>query len=677
MKKMKSKQLLSLLLFVSLMLTMFLNVSEVSAASGSPEKDDANSRIFANGTAVVIKEVSGSTNLYLATDTSFTSPVFEDISDYFIYGGWAEGDKTGDTSVTVLSGNFNKTIFAGSRNGSINGNTNCLIKDGTFKWVYGGGSSASVSGKANLKIDGGMFTETTFGGGSNDTANVATTNFTINGGTFKWVYGGGWDADVGAVNLTINSGTFNEDIYGGSHNGNISNSTNVVVNDGTFGKNIFGGCISGNVTGISNLTIHAGEFETVTGGGVSGEIDHVRLTITGGTFWRVNGGSFEGEGNESIVTVIEGGTIENELWCGSEQSAVKGDVEVHLKGGKYYKVITPYEPETEISGKLTVYVYSGADFSGGTGIWPLKDDFTGPGSAIVYMYGVTVNSGSGGGEYAEGANVTITADEPSTGKEFDKWEVTSGTLLLSDATENPITFNMPAENIEIKATYRDKVVTPDTYNVTVDGGTGSGNFAEGDTVNISAKPAPSGKRFDKWTTSDGVSFIDANSESTSFTMPNKAVTVTATYKAQEATLEPDPDPEKPIDQEKTEKVQYKITKGANGKWDKTSKSGLEFISDGDFDKFEEVKVDGKTLDKKDYSAKAGSTIVTLKDSFLSTLGKGDHNLTIVFEDGEVETKFTIAGTGTLPKTGETVYPTILAGFILVLSGLFIYRKKEA
>ncbi|HZK24218.1 MAG TPA: hypothetical protein VFC74_02385, partial [Oscillospiraceae bacterium] len=69
-----------------------------------------------------------------------------------------------------------------------------------------------------------------------------------------------------------------------------------------------------------------------------------------------------------------------------------------------------------------------------------------------------------------------------------------------------------------------------TYAVTVIGGTGSGNYAENATVNITAGTAPEGKEFDKWTTTDGVTFANANSQSTSFTMPDKAVTVTATYK---------------------------------------------------------------------------------------------------------------------------------------------------
>jgi len=68
------------------------------------------------------------------------------------------------------------------------------------------------------------------------------------------------------------------------------------------------------------------------------------------------------------------------------------------------------------------------------------------------------------------------------------------------------------------------------YTVTVNSGTGSGSYAANATVNITANAAPSGKVFDKWTTADGVAFANANATSTSFTMPAKNVTVTATYK---------------------------------------------------------------------------------------------------------------------------------------------------
>ena len=71
--------------------------------------------------------------------------------------------------------------------------------------------------------------------------------------------------------------------------------------------------------------------------------------------------------------------------------------------------------------------------------------------------------------------------------------------------------------------------TTPTYALTVNSGSGSGSYAAGAIVTITADAAPSGKVFDKWTAT-GVTLSSPNSASTSFTMPANAVTVTATYK---------------------------------------------------------------------------------------------------------------------------------------------------
>lgn len=85
-------------------------------------------------------------------------------------------------------------------------------------------------------------------------------------------------------------------------------------------------------------------------------------------------------------------------------------------------------------------------------------------------YMVAVNNGTGGGEYAEGSTVTITADAPVSGKQFDKWVVNSGSVILADSTSSTTTFTMPAEAVSVTATYKDK---PGGGNQ--GGGSGGGN----------------------------------------------------------------------------------------------------------------------------------------------------------------------------------------------------------
>ena len=54
--------------------------------------------------------------------------------------------------------------------------------------------------------------------------------------------------------------------------------------------------------------------------------------------------------------------------------------------------------------------------------------------------------------------------------------------------------------------------------------------AEGETINISATVTDAGYVFDHWASSNGGTFANANSASTTFTMPGNAVTLTATAK---------------------------------------------------------------------------------------------------------------------------------------------------
>jgi hypothetical protein len=147
--------------------------------------------------------------------------------------------------------------------------------------------------------------------------------------------------------------------------------------------------------------------------------------------------------------------------------------------------------------------------------------------APATTYTLTVNSGTGGGNFMQGATVTITANAAPSGKVFDKWTTSDG-VSFANANNATTSFTMPAKSVVVTATYKDAPAT--TYALTVNSGTGGGNFAAGASVTITANAAPSGKVFDKWTTTDGVSFANANSANTSFTMPAKNVTVTATYK---------------------------------------------------------------------------------------------------------------------------------------------------
>lgn len=89
------------------------------------------------------------------------------------------------------------------------------------------------------------------------------------------------------------------------------------------------------------------------------------------------------------------------------------------------------------------------------------------------------------------------------------------------------------------------------------------------------------------------------------------------------------------------KPDYKITEGADGTWKQDSDGTLKFVANGDFSKFTGVKVDGTLVAADQYTAISGSTIITLKKSYLDTLAIGKHTLTVVYKDGECSTEFEI------------------------------------
>ena len=139
-----------------------------------------------------------------------------------------------------------------------------------------------------------------------------------------------------------------------------------------------------------------------------------------------------------------------------------------------------------------------------------------------------MNSGSASAaKAAAGTAVTITAGKAPKGMEFDYWSVDSGNVTLADAYSASTTFTMPTANVTVTANYRMK-----EYCVTVQNGyADEESYYQGDEVTIYSNYPSSGREFDKWVVIDGkASFADASRWKTTFTMPAKDVTVSATYK---------------------------------------------------------------------------------------------------------------------------------------------------
>jgi len=143
-------------------------------------------------------------------------------------------------------------------------------------------------------------------------------------------------------------------------------------------------------------------------------------------------------------------------------------------------------------------------------------------ATYVSTYTLTVSSGTGDGEYAAGAVVPIVADAPGVGQVFDAW--TGDVTNVDDVNAASTTITMPAADATVTAMY----VAASTYALTVNSGTGDGEYAAGAVVSIAADAAPAGQVFDAWT-GDVTNVDDVNAASTTITMPAADATVTAMY----------------------------------------------------------------------------------------------------------------------------------------------------
>lgn len=144
---------------------------------------------------------------------------------------------------------------------------------------------------------------------------------------------------------------------------------------------------------------------------------------------------------------------------------------------------------------------------------------------IVVQGGVAIKSNSIVRIATYGEVITIRCNNLAEGTVFDKWTATG--VAFEDDKSAETTFTMPASDVTIVAHTK----TVESHVVSVGDGLGGGNYYVGQTVTITAGEAPEGKEFDKWVVVSGeVTLANANSESTTFVMPDGAVEIKATYK---------------------------------------------------------------------------------------------------------------------------------------------------
>ena len=276
----------------------------------------------------------------------------------------------------------------------------------------------------------------------------------------------------------------------------------------------------------------------------------------------------------------------------------------------------------------------------------------------------------------------------------------AGTVLyygkLADAASGMASFNVPASLSEGEYTIRlfaeqvngdnytdfasmpinipltvDNSALP-TYPVTVvngtigDTGSSNGHFAEDAIVPILANTPPAGQKFKEWQITPVVTFIrgNENNPDADFIMPVENVTATAVF-------EEDPD------------INLPVIKHFN-KWtgSETMTARIDAVSEN----FIQLTLDGDTVDTDNYTVTAGSTIITLHESYLKILANGDYTFRAEFTNGYANLNLTVdvqPATGpphNIPQTSDNrsfLLPTIALSLgFLCITGAVFYRRRS-
>lgn len=139
-------------------------------------------------------------------------------------------------------------------------------------------------------------------------------------------------------------------------------------------------------------------------------------------------------------------------------------------------------------------------------------------------YNLTVINGSGSGTYKERQSVSISANPAETGHHFYAW---SGNYYdINNRWSSNTYIVMPSSDCTVTASYNEDP-TYVYHNITVNNGSGSGRYYEGQSVRCYANQAASGYEFSHWSEGDT---ILSYSSTYIFTMGTSDREITANYK---------------------------------------------------------------------------------------------------------------------------------------------------
>ncbi|MFR9171902.1 InlB B-repeat-containing protein [Evtepia sp.] len=457
---------------------------------------------------------------------------------------------------------------------SVGSGASLTLCDCSTGGVLTGGSDSARNGGGVYVAGGGTFTLT----GGNITGNTAAAGggvYVDEGGTFTMAGGSinnNKATSGGGGGVMVNLGTFT--LSGGSITGNATNDETYGSGGGVclYGTFYLSGdsIIQNNTKAGATDNLYLG-WNTIKITGPLGENARIGVNAEGVPRSFISGWSDNMAGEDPADYFSSDG----DAW----------DIGLNANGdvvlGSLCTIVTQPADKSVIEGKTATFTVNA------TGSEPLSyqwqqnmngsgwTDITGETNATYTTEKTTMDmngtqyrcvvSNSAGSVISDAATLTVQKSTTPIDPKYVRYIVehykqnADGSYTLAD-TEQPIdeigktvtatpktyegyTYNPNAAGTVVSGTLKaisspDDIVTLKLYyditlyTVTVNGSyaqtTGAGNYAEGATVAIDAGTR-SGYTFDGWTSADGVTFANAGSAQTTFTMPAGDVTVTAGF----------------------------------------------------------------------------------------------------------------------------------------------------
>ena len=361
------------------------------------------------------------------------------------------------------------------------------------------------------------------------------------------------------------------------------------------------------------------------------------LTITGSATLNVSGAEYGIRAGGKL-------SINGDISATGDNGIFVPYDDISIEGGTVTATATfTATPQSSGGGGYALYTESMLIISGGTvtasatnlgrnfGVFAQEGLLMTAGSLDARGYYAGVHAPTGGIEirngvgrvYAQGNYRAIYSevDAISIGDQLSIIQPTDGQLSPDKKTIISAGSGAPAQMVEIVRSCTVTLQADPPAGGTV---TGGGVVYYGREITVTATPE-AGYVFDGWYEGTTEKSTDASYKFT----PVGDITLTAKF----TPLNP---------------VSYSVTGGADSIWTRGSGATLTVTvkrSPDDascYSHFTGVEIDGTALVRDtDYTAAAGSTVVTLRAAALQKLSVGSHNVTVRFDDGKVSTGLTV------------------------------------